>query len=163
MTGCRGRTSRASGTRPRPRARPRFRFRPADDRGSAAVEAAIIAPAVIALLLLVVLAGRVVHAAGEVQSAASAAARAGSQQRTEAAAVEVAEQTVNDNLVDAGVACTPLAHVQVDADVRPGEQVQVTVECTVQLGDMALLSVPGTRTFEATATEVVDTFRGGGP
>jgi Flp pilus assembly protein TadG len=141
---------------------PRPRARGADDRGSAAVEAAIIAPAVIALLLLVVLAGRVVHSAGEVQSAASAAARAGSQQRSEAAAVDVAQQTVNDNLVDAGVACTPLAHVEVAADVRPGRQVRVTVECTVQLGDMALLAMPGSRTFEASATAVVDTFRGGG-
>jgi Flp pilus assembly protein TadG len=134
-----------------------------DDRGSAAVEAAIIAPAVLALLLLVVLAGRVVEAGGEVQSAASAAARAGSQERTEAGAVEAAERTVNENLVDAGLACTPLARVRVEADVRPGEQVRVTVECTVQLGDMALLNVPGTRTFRATATEVVDTFRGSGP
>jgi Flp pilus assembly protein TadG len=137
--------------------------RRADDRGSAAVEAAIIAPAVIALLLLVVLAGRVVEAGGEVQSAASAAARAGSQQRTEAAAVEVAEQTVNDNLVDAGMSCTPLAQVKVEADVEPGGQVKVTVRCTVQLGDMALLHLPGSRDFEATATEVVDTFRGEGP
>ena len=134
-----------------------------DDRGSAAVEAAIIAPAVIALLLLVVLAGRVVHAGGEVQSAASAAARAGSQQRTDAAAVAVAEQTVNDNLVDAGLSCTPLANVQVEADVRPGHQVKVTVECSVQLSDMALLKLGGTRTFRASATEVVDTFRGGEP
>lgn len=132
------------------------------DRGSAAVEAAIIAPAVIALLLLVVLAGRVVHAEGEVQSAANAAARAGSQQRTEAAAVAVAEDTANENLVDAGLSCTPLAEVTVEPDVQPGGQVQVTVVCTVQLGDMALLNMPGTRTFQATATEVVDTFRGGG-
>jgi len=137
------------------------RRRGRDDRGSAAVEAAIIAPAVIALLLLVVMAGRVVQADGEVQSAASAAARAGSQQRSEAAAIEAAEQTVDENLVDAGVSCTPLAEVTVEADVRPGEEVQVTVVCTVQLGDMALLNVPGTRTFQATATEVVDTFRGG--
>jgi Flp pilus assembly protein TadG len=132
-----------------------------DDRGSAAVEAAIIAPAVIALLLLVVMAGRVVQADGEVQSAASAAARAGSQQRSESAAIAAAEQTVDENLVDAGLSCTPLAEVTVEADVRPGEEVQVTVVCTVQLGDMALLNVPGTRTFQATATEVVDTFRGG--
>jgi len=132
------------------------------DRGSAAVEAAIIAPAVIALLLLVVMAGRVVHADGEVQSAANAAARAGSQQRTEAAAVAVAEETVDENLVDAGLSCTPLAEVTVAADVRPGQEVQVTVVCTVQLGEMALLNVPGSRTFQATATEVVDTFRGGG-
>jgi Flp pilus assembly protein TadG len=131
------------------------------DRGSAAVEAAIIAPAVIALLLLVVLAGRVVHASGEVQSAASAAARAGSQQRSEAAAIAAAQETVDENLVDAGLACTPLAEVTVEADVQPGQQVRVTVVCTVQLGDMALLNVPGTRTFQATATEVVDTFRGG--
>lgn len=134
-----------------------------DDRGSAAVEAAIIAPALIALLLLVVLAGRVVSVAGEVQSAAAAAARAGSQQRTEGAAVAVAQDVAEQNLVDAGLACTPLQEVAVNADVRPGEQVQVTVVCTMQMGDMALLSLPGSRTFRATATEVVDTFRGGGP
>ena len=41
-----------------------------------------------------------------------------------------------------------------------GGTVTVTVECTASMADVTLLGVPGTRTFTATATEVIDTYRG---
>ena len=47
-----------------------------DDRGMAAVEAAIVAPVLIAMLLLVVVAGRISEADGTIRRAASEAARA---------------------------------------------------------------------------------------
>lgn len=134
------------------------------DRGSAAVEAAVIAPAFIALLLLVVFAGRVVNAGNEVESAAAAAARAASQMASPAAATAEAEQVANASLSDAGVTCQSSSNrVQVDTQqLVPGGSVTVTVRCTTRLGDMALIELPGHQTFEASATEVVDIYRGGG-
>ena len=39
------------------------------------------------------------------------------------------------------------------------DQVEVTVSCAVDLSEIALLPVPGTRTASATAVEVVDRHR----
>jgi len=132
------------------------------DRGSAAVEAAVIAPAFIALMLLVVYAGRVVNGGNEVESAASAAARAASQMATPSAAAAEAQQVAVASLADSGVTCDP-SRVDVDTQLlAPGGSVTVTVRCTTQLGDITLIELPGHQTFEASATEVVDVYRGGG-
>jgi Flp pilus assembly protein TadG len=128
------------------------------------VEAAVVAPAFIALMLLVVFAGRVVNAGNEVESAAAAAARAASQMATPTAAAAEAEQVAESALSDAGVSCTPSPNrVQVDTRLlAPGGSVTVTVRCTTELGDMTMIQLPGHQTFQASATEVVDTYRGGG-
>ena len=56
----------------------------------------------------------------------------------------------------------PLPQVSVDTTaLRPGGQVLVRVSCTARLSDLALLGVPGSRTFTATSVEVVDRWRGG--
>lgn len=132
------------------------------DRGSAAVEAAVIAPAFIGLMLLVVFAGRVVNGGNEVESAASAAARAASQMATPVGAAAEAQEVAVASLADSGVTCNP-HRVEVDTQqMAPGGSVTVTVTCTTQLGDITLINVPGHHTFEASATEVVDIYRGGG-
>jgi Flp pilus assembly protein TadG len=133
-----------------------------DDWGSAAVEAAVVAPAFLALLLLVVFAGRVVNAGNEVESAAAAAARAASQMATPVGATTEAEQVATAALSDAGVTCDP-SRVEVDTHLMaPGGSVTVRIRCTAQLGDMTMIALPGHQTFQASATEVVDTYRGGG-
>jgi Flp pilus assembly protein TadG len=132
------------------------------DRGTVAVEVAVIAPAIIVLLVLVMLAARMSNADAEVQSAAAAAARAASQQATPAGASQEGSEVAEASLRDAGLSCSPF-DVDVDTDAMvPGGSVSVTVYCTTQLADMALLAVPGEHPFEHTATEVVDTYRGGG-
>ncbi len=40
-----------------------------------------------------------------------------------------------------------------------GGRVGVTVTCEASFADMALLAVPGSRTFTATAVEVIDVHR----
>jgi Flp pilus assembly protein TadG len=133
-----------------------------DERGTVAVEVAIIAPAIIVLLVLVMLAARLSQADSEIQSAATAAARAASQQATPDGARAEAGEVAEASLRDAGLSCSP-SEVTVDTSAMlPGGSVSVTVSCTAQLSDMALLAVPSSRTFEHTATEVVDTYRGSG-
>jgi Flp pilus assembly protein TadG len=133
-----------------------------DDRGTVAVEVAIVAPALIVLLVLVMLAARLSQADSEIQSAATAAARAASQQATPDGARAEASEVAEASLRDAGLSCSP-SEVTVDTStLLPGGSVSVTVRCTAQLSDMALLAVPSSRTFEHTATEVVDTYRGSG-
>ena len=54
--------------------------------------------------------------------------------------------------------------VEVDTDeFRAGGTVTVTVHCPTTMSDVALIGLPGERTFTATAVEVIDTYRADGP
>lgn len=130
--------------------------------GSVAVETAVIAPALVALLLLVVFAGRVSQAEAEVRRAASEGARAASLEYYADAAEQAAADRVASNLRENSVVC---AELETDVDtsaLEPGGQVSVTVRCVADMADVALLGVPGQRTFVARSVEVVDRYRGQG-
>lgn len=130
-----------------------------DDSGIAAVEAAIVAPFLIALMLLVVFAGRVAEAEGNVRRATSEAARAASLRQDPAAAVDAARASVDANLSAAGVTCETLT-VDVDtSNFTAGGRVTVTTTCVASMRDVTLLGVPGTRTFTAREVEVIDRYR----
>lgn len=130
-----------------------------DDRGSVAVETAVVAPALVALLLLVVFAGRVAQSEGDVRRAASEAARAASLTQSPEAAVEAAEQAVAANLRSSGIGCSTLATDVDTDDFRPGGAVAVDVRCVASMADITLLGVPGERTFAARSVEVIDRYR----
>lgn len=144
----------------RPASRPpSAKSRRLDDRGIAAVEAAIAAPFLIALLLLVVFAGRIAEAEGNVRRASSEAARAASLRQDPAEAVEAAEASVDANLSAAGVTCETLS-VDVDtSNFTAGGRVIVTVTCMASMRDVTLLGVPGSRTFSSRDVEVIDRYR----
>lgn len=133
-----------------------------DERGSIAVEVAVIAPALVFLMLLVVYAGKVSEPDGNVERAASDAARAASLRQDPGDATTDARDTAAANLAAAGVPCLTLTtNVDTD-DFAPGGTVTVTVRCEASMEDVTLLGVPGRRTFTATAVEVIDTYRGVG-
>jgi Flp pilus assembly protein TadG len=138
------------------------RQRARDERGSIAVEVAVIAPALVFLILLVVYAGKVSEADGNVERAASDAARAASLRQDPGDAATDAQDTAAANLAATGVPCLTLTtNVDTD-DFAPGGTVTVTVRCEASMEDVTLLGVPGRRTFTATAVEVIDTYRGDG-
>ena len=133
------------------------------ERGSVSVEVAVIAPAFVFLLLLVVFAGKVSEADGNVERAAAEGARAASLRQNPGDAIDDAEAVVAENLVAAGVPCTHLDTVVDTSAFEPGGTVTVTVRCEASMADVTLLGVPGTRSFSATSTEVIDTYRSSGP
>lgn len=133
-----------------------------DERGSIAVEVAVIAPALVFLMLLVVYAGKVSEADGNVERAASDAARAASLRQDPGDATTDAQDTAAANLAAAGVPCLTLTTDVDTDDFAPGGTVTVTVRCEASMEDVTLLGVPGRRTFTATAVEVIDTYRGVG-
>jgi Flp pilus assembly protein TadG len=138
--------------------------RPDRDAGSAAVEMAIIAPALIALMLLVVGMGRLSHGREQVEVAAAQAARAASLQRAPGRAQAAAQAAAEDTLTSRGVTCTP-SPVPTTTDVtddRPGGDITVTVSCTVKLSDLFLAGFPGSHTWTATVTTPVDTYEQAG-
>ena len=132
-----------------------------DHDGTLAVEAAIVAPVLLVLMVLVVYAGRAASTDADVRSAAARAARAASLTGDPVAAEVAATEIASANLATAGIVCAT-TDIRVAADIRAGGTVTVTVGCEVANTDLALLAVPGSRWSTATATQVIDTYRGGG-
>ena len=132
------------------------------ERGSVAVEVAVIAPALLFLMLLVVYAGKVSEADGNVERAASDAARAASLRQHPGDATTDAQDTAAANLAAAGVPCLTLTTTVDTDDFGPGGTVTVTVRCEASMADVTLLGVPGRRTFSTSAVEVIDTYRSDG-
>ena len=137
------------------------RARVGDERGSIAIEVAVIAPALLFLMLLVIYAGKVSEADGNVERAASNAARAASLRQHPADATDDAQASAASNLAAAGVPCLTLTTTVDTTDFAPGGTVTVTIHCEASMADVTLLGVPGRQTFTGTATEVIDTYRSG--
>jgi Flp pilus assembly protein TadG len=133
--------------------------RAAGDRGTVAVEVAVLAPAFIFLLLLVIYAGRVSAAEADITRAASAAARAASMRQHPTDATRDAQTAAAANLAASGVTCIDLTTEVDTGDFTPGGTVTVTVTCRASTADLTLLGVPGTRTFIARSVEVIDRYR----
>lgn len=133
------------------------------DRGSAAVELAIIAPAVIAVFVTVMIFGRTVIANQSIEAVAFDAARTASLARDGDAAVLAARRAAEETLAAQGLHCRR-TEVRVDTAqfARPvGEpaSVTVTVECDVDFSDIALPGMPGGTTLSATFTSPLDRYR----
>ncbi|MCM2424178.1 TadE/TadG family type IV pilus assembly protein [Streptomyces sp. RKAG293] len=134
------------------------------ERGSYALETAVLAPVVIGLLGLMVAFGRVVDAEGAVDSAAHAAARAASLERDGEHAQSQAQTAADRSLEGDGITCQT-SSVLVDTggfslDVGTEATVTVTISCTANLADIGLPGLPGSKTLTSSWTSPIDTYRG---
>jgi Flp pilus assembly protein TadG len=134
------------------------------DRGSATIEMAVLAPALLALLGLVIVAGRISAAGSAVEQAAASAARAASIARDARAAQSAAERGALASLRDQGITCQPLTS-SVDTRgfavaVGSPSSVMVSVSCVVPLADISVPGMPGQRTVTSQMTSPIDRFRG---
>lgn len=134
-----------------------------DDRGAVTSEMAIVMVVFfMGFLMLVVYAGRVGQAENDVRSAAHEAARAATLEATPADAEARARAVATTNLSASGVACAGGSNIVVDtSNFVPGGWVTVTVSCNADFSDVTSLAVPGSRTFTASAAEVIDVYRSG--
>lgn len=129
------------------------------DRGSVTAEAVLVTPLLVMLLVFVaVVVHRGVDARLRLDDAAHQAARAASIERSSMAGARAARDTATTALTKAGVACRDVATTTTGA-FRPGSAVSVTVRCTVDLGQALVLGVPGRKVLQATASEVIDSYR----
>jgi Flp pilus assembly protein TadG len=129
--------------------------------GSASVEAAIGAVALIALLTFGLAVGRLTAAEAAVTEAAHAAARLGSAVRDPAAARGQATTEADRVLGRQGIACAELT-VTVDVPVTPTGQPSTAtaqVRCTVRWADLALPGLPGRHDVSAVFTSSIDRYR----
>jgi Flp pilus assembly protein TadG len=135
---------------------------PRGDEGVSALEAVILAPALLAMLALAIVVMRVEVARQAVESAAHDGARAASIQQSGGEAQKAAEATVKDRLVP-GHLCKTL-DVAVDTAgfaVRVGQPatVSVTITCVADFSDVAIPGMPGSTTITETFVSELDQFR----
>ncbi|MCG8971421.1 TadE/TadG family type IV pilus assembly protein [Streptomyces sp. CL12-4] len=133
------------------------------DEGSVAIEAAIVIPPLIMFVCLAIAGGRLVTSGAKIDAAAEDAAREASIHRTAASAQSAAQAAAAESLDDQGIACAS-SSVAIDTSglsVPVGQvgTVTVTVKCTVNLSDLLLPGVPGSKNLTSTATSVVDAYR----
>jgi Flp pilus assembly protein TadG len=133
------------------------------DAGSAAIEAAIVLPALIMFLCLALAGGRIVTSGAKIDAAAEDAAREASIHRTAASAQSAAQAAAAQSLNDQGLTCSATTvHINTGGLRVPVGQVgtvTATVTCTVNLSDLLLPGLPGVKTLTSTATSVVDQYR----
>jgi len=134
-----------------------------DDRGSESVELAILLPVGILILAMLVIGARIALAGDRISGVAGIAARDAALARSATAAQQMAATSATDALADRNLHC---ADVQVTVDTSgfssaPGAPAAVTVAvaCTVDLSDIGVAGLPGSRTLRDTATSPLDPAR----
>lgn len=127
------------------------------------MEAAVGAPAFVLLVGLIILGGRTAMTHQAVESAAADAARTASISRTGAEARSDAQQAARTSLSNQELHCLSMT-VNVDTSDftkqagQPGK-VTVTVACRLDLADLSVPGVPGSRVISAEMTSPLDTWR----
>ena len=134
-----------------------------DERGSASIEAAIGVPAFALFVGLIVFGGRTAITHEVVQSAAADAARSASIARSSSEARQQAQDAARASLANQHIDCITVS-VNVDtsgfaAPVGQTASVTATVECRLDLSDLAVPGVPGSRLISATMSSPLDTWR----
>lgn len=133
-----------------------------DQRGSMALEMAIIAPALLTGLLMLIAAGRMSLAHGALDAASRDAARQASLARDPASARAAALSSTRAALTREGLACSPSVTVDTTGFSAPvGRRAAVTarVSCEVRLADIALPGVPGSRRITSDFSSPLDPYR----
>jgi Flp pilus assembly protein TadG len=134
-----------------------------DERGSAAIEAAVGLPAFVLFVGLVIFGGRTATTHQAIESAAADAARSASIERTNSAAHAAAKDAAQTSLANQHIDCHSI-DVAVDTTefnraVGEAATVSVTVGCRLDLSDLSVPGVPGSRLISATMTSPLDTWR----
>jgi Flp pilus assembly protein TadG len=133
------------------------------ERGSATLELAVVSLGLLGVLALLAVAGRTQVAAHAVEEAARDAAREASIARSAEDARATARSAAARTLREQGLRCvgTDIA-VDTSGFQQPAGRrahVAATVTCRVDLADIALPGLPGTRTVTADFTSPLDTYR----
>lgn len=134
-----------------------------NERGSMAVEVVILAPVLTIFIAFLIVAGRTAHADNITQTAAMSAARAASLSRDAASATRSAEDAARFAMANSGVACTNLRVIidpsGLNVPIGTTGIVSATITCTVNLSDVSLPGIPGTKDMTSTGTSPVDAYR----
>lgn len=133
------------------------------ERGSEAIEAVIGMTAFVLFIGLIGGAGRIAMAQQAVEGAAADAARSASIARSKGAAGSSASASATASLANQKLRCSS-RQVSVDtsgfaAPVGTPSGVSATVTCVVNLSDISIPGLPGSKRLSATMSSPLDTYR----
>lgn len=139
--------------------------RRSDQRGAAAVEFAVVVPALLLIAGLLIGAGRYANAHVVVQQWADSAARTASLARDGATAQTRARAVVASDAAASATRCHPQQHVELDVagfstPVGTQASVRAQVTCVIPLADLFVPGLPGAVTVRAEAASTLDRYRG---
>ncbi|WP_170180868.1 TadE/TadG family type IV pilus assembly protein [Actinomadura pelletieri] len=126
------------------------------------METAILAPVFLTFLAGLLVVMRVTHGSAVVAQAAADAARQASIARTARQARAEAHASAMYTLRDRGLRCMPSVHLDLSGFNRPVGQpatVSAQVTCVIQLSDVGLPGMPGTRTVTKIHRSPIDPYR----
>ncbi len=112
---------------------------------------------------LIIFGGRTATAHQALESAAADAARSASLERSATEAEAAAEQAARSSLSNQDIDCLAV-NVDVDTDgfstrVGHDSSVDVIVTCRLDLSDLSIPGVPGSRVLSASTSSPIDTWR----
>jgi len=134
------------------------------ERGSAGLEAAVLAPAIMVCIMLVVYSARVGQAERHIFNTVSEAARAASLKEEAQGAQNAARQIVQTNLENHDLSCKNGWEESVEVDTSefyPGGYVTVFITCEIDGSDLSNIVPVPSRTFSTASTEPIDHYRSG--
>jgi Flp pilus assembly pilin Flp len=135
-----------------------------NERGTAAVELALLAPVLLVLVAVVSGAGRMVGTKSAVLSVAREAARAAAEAPNAAAAHDAAIATAQQVAEGLGLDPARLSIVQDPHGFARGGPYEVSVSYQVSMADLPGLGLlPGSVTLGAEHAELIDTYRSRSP
>jgi Flp pilus assembly protein TadG len=130
------------------------------ERGTAALELALLAPVLVLLVAIVVAAGRMVETKAAILSVAREAARAASEAPNAEAAHDAALATAEEVAAGLGLDPARLSIAQDPGGFGRGEPYRVSVSYRVQLADLPGLGLlPGSIELGAEHAELIQTYK----
>jgi len=130
------------------------------ERGSLAVEMALIAPGLLMIFGLILAYGRAAGVHGTLESGTRDGARSATMARSYDEALELAQRAVARAIIHTPQACRDSLDVTVSEDFTPGEPITVTSTCTYGLADLGLPGAPGSIESTSSFTSMLDPYRG---
>jgi hypothetical protein len=131
-----------------------------DERGSLAVEMAIIVPSLLLIFGLIYAYGRAAGVNGTLEAGTRDAARSATIARSYEEAQERARDVVDAAIVDLPGSCRRSVRVNVSPNFEPGQPITVDAECDYELSDLGLPGVNGDITARSSFTSMLDPYRG---
>jgi len=129
-------------------------------RGSMAVEMALIVPGLLLIFGLIFAYGRAAGVNGTLESGTRDGARSATMARSYDEARQLAHDAIADAIATAPQACQDSLQVTVSDNFDPGEAITVTATCTYGLSDIGLPGAPGTIRPTSSFTSMLDPYRG---
>ena len=130
------------------------------ERGTMALEMAVLAPILLMLFMFLLACGRYFQTSSLLESAARDGARSASQARSLNEAQGRVDEAVSRTMAQAVKSCQSTASGSITTAFEAGSPLSVEVTCTIDYRDLGLLGMGGDTTITKRFSSSLDPYRG---